>query len=139
MKITNYISANLTEWMNSSQNLDTIKKVSTRSHVGFGTIQRIKNGEGNPTITNLCDIAHAFGKRVEDLIADPLETGNIVSIDINKPTHAELSPAMKELLALTDGMDEDQIWQLAGVARLFMHTLSNKKTTPDEKILTVNE
>ena len=69
MDLTKNIAGNLSDWMANTPSLDTLKKVASRSGVGFGTVQRAKNGDGNPTITNLGDIARAFGKRVEDLIA----------------------------------------------------------------------
>jgi len=71
MDLTKNIAANLSGWMDGNPNLDTIKKVAVRSGVGFGTVQRTKNGDGNPTIKNLADIAAAFGKSIEALLADP--------------------------------------------------------------------
>ena len=64
------IANNLIEWMESNPSLDTLKKVAVRSGVGFGTVQRIKNGEGNPTRKSLEGIAKAFGRTAEDLLRD---------------------------------------------------------------------
>ena len=131
MKITDHISANLGAWMSANQNLDTIKKVAAKSHVGFGTVRRVRNGDGNPTITNLCDIAKAFGRSVEDLIAPPGNAVNVIPISQVESNAKDVSQAMKELLVLTDTMDESQLWQLAGVARLFIHTLPAQKNTEE--------
>lgn len=62
------IAKNLTAWMESNPSLDTLKKVATRSGVGFGTVQRLKNGEGNPTRTSLEGVAKAFGRTAEELL-----------------------------------------------------------------------
>jgi transcriptional regulator with XRE-family HTH domain len=71
MAITDTIAANLSVWMEHSADLNTLKKLASRSGVGFGTVQRVKNGNGNPTVKNLTDIAKAFGRRPEDLLILP--------------------------------------------------------------------
>lgn len=71
MDLTKNIADNLNAWMGANPSLDTIKKVSARSGVGFGTVQRAKNGDGNTTIKNLSAISAAFGKPVEELLAAP--------------------------------------------------------------------
>lgn len=68
MAITDTISENLSAWMAASAELKTLKKLAARSGVGFGTVRRMKNGDGNPTIKNISDVARAFGKRPEDLM-----------------------------------------------------------------------
>lgn len=57
MDIIARISRNLNDWMSQHPDLNTIKKVSVRSGVGFGTVQRAKNGDGNITVRNLEAIA----------------------------------------------------------------------------------
>lgn len=84
MDLIKNIADNLSGLMSRTPGLDTIKKVAARSHVGFGTVQRAKNGNGNPTISNLHDIARAFGKRVEDLLAEP--SGNVTELHVKEPT-----------------------------------------------------
>lgn len=127
MKITDNISANLSAWMSVSESLDSIKKVSVRSKVGFGTVQRTKNGDGNPTITNLCDIAHAFGRRVEDLLALPEQAKNVVSFSANEPQAQIYSPIERELLELAGAMNEQGKWQLIGMAKVLAHEYPRKK------------
>ena len=70
MDITKTIAANLDAWMAATPALDTLKKVAARSGVGFGTVQRARNGDGNTTIQNLTAIARAFRRRPEDLLRD---------------------------------------------------------------------
>lgn len=73
MEITKAISLNLANWMASHPALGTLKKVSAASGVGFGTIQRIANNEGNPTVKNIAAIAHAFRRKPTELLTPPLE------------------------------------------------------------------
>lgn len=116
MKITQHISANLTAWMKANENLNTIKKVAARSKVGFGTVQRVKNGDGNPTITNLYDIARAFNHRIEDLLAKPTQSEDVITM-VRQPQAPIYSPVILELIALTDVMDDIGQWQLIGMAK----------------------
>lgn len=74
MDINETIAANLTEWMEKNPALCTLKKVAARSTVGFGTVQRIKNAEGNITAKNMALIARAFNRHPAELmIARPAE------------------------------------------------------------------
>ncbi len=82
MDISATISENLSDWMARTPTLDTFKKLSAKSGVGFGTVQRAKNGDGNITVDKLTAIAAAFGrtpaelltpKRAEDSKSAPLE------------------------------------------------------------------
>lgn len=68
MDIARIISENLTAWMAGNPSLDTFKKVAKGAHVGFGTIQRAKNGDGNITVEKLTAIAGAFGRHPADLL-----------------------------------------------------------------------
>lgn len=70
MDISKVISANLSAWMDASPNLKTIKALAKASQVGFGTVQRAKNGDGNITVQNLEAIARAFRRRGVDLMSD---------------------------------------------------------------------
>lgn len=82
MAVTKHIAENLNAWMAANPALDTIKKVSAKSHVGFGTVQRARNGDGNTTIQNLEAIAAAFRRSVDDLIRSPSidTTGNVTPL-----------------------------------------------------------
>jgi len=81
MDITDHIASNLDTWMASTPNLDTLKKVAARSGVGFGTVQRARNGDGNTTIKNLTAIAKAFNRSIEELLRAPADyaKGGIVT------------------------------------------------------------
>lgn len=68
MDICKTISENLTAWMDRNPSLDTIQKLEAKSGVGFGTIRRAKNGDGNITVEKLTAIAAAFGRSPADLV-----------------------------------------------------------------------
>ncbi len=71
MDISTRIAQTLTLWMSQKPGMETIKQVASRSGVGFGTVRRCKNGDGNITVKNLALIAKAFHRPVEDLIGLP--------------------------------------------------------------------
>lgn len=71
MDIRQIIAQNLTAWMDGTPALSTLKKLSTKSKIGFGTVQRVKNAEGNLTVQNLEAIAQAFGRQALDLLRAP--------------------------------------------------------------------
>lgn len=60
--------------MASSPDRDTLVKVAKAAKVGFGTVQRAKNGDGNLTVQNLALIAAAFHRKPGDLLVQPLES-----------------------------------------------------------------
>jgi transcriptional regulator with XRE-family HTH domain len=68
MDIAAIISANLRDWMAETPALDTFKKLSAKSGVGFGTVQRAKNGDGNITVEKLEAIAAVFGRTAAELV-----------------------------------------------------------------------
>ncbi len=70
MDIKLIVSRNISRLMSQSQTLDTVKKVSARAGIGFGTVRRARNGDGNTTVENLAAIARAFGVKPEDLLRD---------------------------------------------------------------------
>jgi len=74
MDIAEVISYNLTRLMSSSVSLNTLVKVSKASKVGFGTVRRAKNGDGNITVSNLEMIAAAFNRKAVDLLTLPIES-----------------------------------------------------------------
>lgn len=73
MTIAKIISRNLTAWMEATPGLDKLQKLEAKSGVGFGTIRRAKNGEGNITVEKLEAIAAAFGKPAAALLAETSE------------------------------------------------------------------
>lgn len=72
MDISVIISTNLQRWMDSRDDRDTIEKVAAAAGIGFGTVQRAKNG-GNTTARNLERIAKAFRRTARDLVTPPDE------------------------------------------------------------------
>lgn len=87
MDIKQTIAANLAAWMADSPSLDTLKKLSARSGVSYGTIQRARNAEANLTIENLCGLASAFGRSVADLIS-PTTSENPERLLLSDNSHA---------------------------------------------------
>jgi transcriptional regulator with XRE-family HTH domain len=68
MDIALVIAQNLATWMDASANLGTLKALSRASGVGFGTVQRARNGDGNITAQNLEALARAFKRSAADLL-----------------------------------------------------------------------
>ena len=106
MDIHQLIAANLGAWMEATPSMNTIRKVSDRSGVGFGTVRRIRNGDGNPTIANLVDIAKAFKRPVQDLIAT---NGAERRLDYTPP----LSPATMAIATRLELMNEREQYRVA--------------------------
>lgn len=73
MEITKVISLNLANWMAEHPTLGTLKKVAAASGVGFGTVQRISDNKGNPTVKNIAAIAQAFRRKPTELLTPPPE------------------------------------------------------------------
>lgn len=127
MDITQIIAGNLKAWMDATPALDTVKKLSDKSKVGFGTVRRTRNGEGNITVQNLAAIAHAFGRTAIDLITPasgdystaPPATRLTASENIaHLPATAHATAALTELLSLAEAIDDPGRWQLVGQAKL---------------------
>lgn len=119
MDISQTIARNLGSWMAERADRDTIKKVSIASGVGFGTVQRARNGQGNITVQNLEAIAKAFRRSPIDLLCLPIEA---YSTEAPKS-----SPAMQQatpVLALPEDPDIAEVAKLmrgmnvAGKARV---------------------
>ena len=53
MDICRAIAQNLAGWMAETNTLGTLEDVSRASGVSFGTVQRIRRAETNPTVRNL--------------------------------------------------------------------------------------
>ena len=64
------IAKNLSQLMEQSKDLNTIAAVAKASTVGFGTVQRARNGDGNLTVQNLELLASAFRRTARDLLLD---------------------------------------------------------------------
>lgn len=130
MDISAQIATNLTAWMSETPGLDTIKKVSAKSAVGFGTVRRAKNGDGNITVQNLELIARAFHRHAIDLLlapmvygaaeakqplvaAEPESRGNITAI----PAHRYHDKEIFELAELFEAMNDRGKGELMGHAK----------------------
>ena len=97
MDIASVIAHNLSAWMDASSNLGTIKALSKASGVGFGTVRRAKNGDGNITVQNLEAIARAFKRSAIDLLVSPGATDSVTPAT-DSPTTRESAPDENELL-----------------------------------------
>lgn len=117
MEITAIIAANLSAWMKDSEKLKTMKAVAKKSTVGFGTVQRAKNGDGNTTIQNLELIARAFGRPTEDLIrpAAYAKAGNISALSTQEP--APMPPLIAELVGIAERISDRGQAELIGRAK----------------------
>lgn len=71
MDIAKIVSGNLTALMESHPGRETLEKVAHVAGVGFSTVRRAKNGDGNLTVQNLELIAKAFRRSAKDLLVDP--------------------------------------------------------------------
>lgn len=65
MDVSQIIAYHLTALMASYPERETLAKVAKAAKVGFGTVQRARNGDGNLTVQNLALIAAAFHRRPE--------------------------------------------------------------------------
>ena len=120
MDITATISRNLTAWMAANPNLDTLKKLAAKSGVGFGTVQRAKNGDGNTTIKNLAAIARAFGRRPEHLLIDPDDAAQDapapVTVMPQQPASPVLEAPLDAIVAAAEAMTKEGRYVLLGRA-----------------------
>ena len=91
--------------MTNSQTLDTVKKVSARSGVGFGTVRRAKNGDGNITVENLSAIARAFGVDISYMVTDEKSENLMPPIIQMKPRSAR-NKRVETIHALMDKTNE---------------------------------
>jgi transcriptional regulator with XRE-family HTH domain len=93
VEISQIISRNLTELMASYPGRETLAKVAKAAHVGFGTVQRARNGDGNLTVQNLDLIARAFRRTAKDLLADPVD-----EYELAAPVTVLTSQEVREIL-----------------------------------------
>lgn len=67
---TNVVSRKLNKLMERSPSLNTLEKVAKASGLGYGTVRRAKNGEGNSTLKTLQALADAFRVRLDEITRD---------------------------------------------------------------------
>ncbi len=79
MDVSQIIAYHLKALMASSPDRDTLAKVAKAAKVGFGTVQRAKNGDGNLTVQNLALIAAAFHRKPGDFLVQPLDRYSTVA------------------------------------------------------------
>lgn len=117
------IALNLKAWIAANHGFDTIKDVAKKTGVGFGTIQRAINCEGNLTVKNLDAIAKAFRRTAADLITETAEDGqrlyptvcdNIVQYPVQPPVNESL----RALIEQAEKLSDEGRWQLVGQAKL---------------------
>lgn len=65
------IASNLDSWMLENESLRTLEKLAARSGTSYGTVQRMRSGEGNSTRSSMVKVAAAFGKTIEQLMTPP--------------------------------------------------------------------
>lgn len=99
MDTSSIISTNLTNWMAATPGLDTLQKLEAKSKVGFSTIRRAKNGDGNITVEKLTAIAVAFGRTPAELMT-PASTEAVPAhaLDVVTPP-AEAVESLARVLA----------------------------------------
>lgn len=130
MTITDTIARNLAAWMQASPDLDTIQKVASRSKVGFGTVRRLKNGTGNPTIKNLTDIAQAFKKKPEDLLRPlSVDTSNVMSLAARELDSPAYTSAIQKLIEVANTMSTEGQHVLLGRAEELARLYPRSKKT----------
>lgn len=131
MTIIQRIATNLTAWMDASTDHDTIDKVAAKSGVGFGTVRRIKKGEGNPTVTNIDDIAKVFGKGAADLLKvesyAPTQTVSHLAIQESATGYTHPDPLIARMVALMESTDDAGRGIILGAAHTALSTLRPTK------------
>lgn len=83
------------------------KKLASKSGVGFGTVQRAKNGDGNITVEKLAAIAEAFGKTVADLVAPSTaysQAAGATQLRVEEPVQFK-TPRDERITAITALLD----------------------------------
>lgn len=130
MKITDRIATNIRLWMDASVRYKTSKSLSAASGVGTTTIDRIKaNGaNNNPTIKNLESIASAFGRSVEELIAEPNQPNGLEARQAPSPAYL---PDCRELLAYLGELEQADAEIF--VQQLRLDALKARKKRQDER------
>lgn len=62
--------------MRTNPALDTLEKVVEKSGVSYGTVQRIKKGDGSePAMSKIEDVAKCFGLTLQEFISQPGVSG----------------------------------------------------------------
>jgi transcriptional regulator with XRE-family HTH domain len=114
MDINRTIAANLTRIMAAHPIYKTVRKLSDDAKVGFGTVRRAKNGEGNLTVENLAKIAQKLGCGIERLISVEYQAGDASVFAVADPV---TPPLMTDLLNTIQQISERGQIELLGRAK----------------------
>ena len=109
MDVSQIIAYHLTALMASSPDRDTLAKVAKAAKVGFGTVQRAKNGDGNLTVQNLAQIAAAFHHKPGDLLVQPSGFGGFSLCAVKQRLNGAGDPLRKLRSRLESGQFSVQI------------------------------
>ena len=130
MDISKIISANLTAWMGSTNDLDTVDKVTAKSGVGFGTVRRCKNGDANITVEKLTLIAQAFKRHPAALLVAPDDYASAPETEPPKACEPEanryavFSPPVAEVIEIMESLTHAQQRDVAAAVKMFLITCS---------------
>lgn len=136
MDIAKTIGTNLAALMASNEALDTCKKVAAKSKVGFGTVQRAKNGDANITVEKLTAIAEAFKRHPAELMIEPPSAlsppaianySNVIEgcatrLEANEPPALAVvvdlpPPLLAELIGIAKAISDTGLHRLIGQAQ----------------------
>lgn len=128
MTLIETIALNLTAWMSATPGLRTIKAVSSKSGVGFGTVRRMKGGTGNPTVQNLQEVAKVFDRSVIDLMREPQTGGEFRDrTTVYQVTPVPLEAPLDELVEHARAMTRDGQMVLLGHAQALRRQYAKAK------------
>ena len=117
MDVMQIVSANLGQWMQDREDCSTLKKLAAKSGVGYGTVRRARNGDGNTTVENLEAIAAAFKRSLIDLISPPKPYDTTPSVTLLRTKEDPIVPPLiAELIAVASNINDDGLQRLIGHA-----------------------
>lgn len=116
----------LSQWMAQSAHLKTSEALAKKSRTSFGTVQRMRRGEANPSLENLVAIAGAFGRHVSELVA-PEDRAALLP-----PPEAPLEPPLDAIVSNARAMSSAGQYDLLGYSQGLVR-LYPKPTAPKAK------
>lgn len=150
MDIAKIIGTNLAALMEGNEALDTCKKVAAKSKVGFGTVQRAKNGDANITVEKLTAIAQAFKRHPAELMIEQPSSlsppaianysnvieGRATRMEANEPpvlaAVIDLPPQLlAELIEVAKGISDAGLHRLIGQAQQLAEQFPKNHKTND--------
>ncbi len=103
MKIRESVGETLNAWMKESARYKNAKSLAKATGVGETTIDRIRAGVGNPTLSNIEAIARAFGKGAAELLIPP---GGSTHYSVQEPAPQGYLPNAVELLGYLGDLEQ---------------------------------